>query len=575
MNKRFLWIVVVLLGALLLSSCGSRAQVGELRSESQSVELGNAKSVDVNVDFGAGDLVVTGGAAKLLEADFNYNVAELKPVVEFSDGTLSVEQPGVHGLPIPQGITDFRNEWNLRLADQVPMNLKVNMGAGNSDFQLAGLSLTGLDLTLGAGISTIDLNNDWARDLDVSIDTGAADIAVRLPKNIGVRVEVQEGPHTIDAPNLTKDGRYYTNTAYGESPVTLHVSIRAGIGRIRLEVEEKTQAEAALKKLLDQQVEKQNILGMVMAERLADGTVIWSTAGYLDPAGKARWDAHTPSLIASVTKTFTAVVLMQLVEVGKLSLDDTIDTWFPEQPNGDKITVRMLLSHTSGLANYSTLFGMDAAKWTREWTPEELIAVANEVGPVGEPGSSAAHYSNTNYIMLGLIIEKVTGESWFHEVESRIITPLDLKETRLGKEGMWNGDVVTGYIKAPDGYISIVDFPWYPHSSTAWAAGGLVSSTADVMTFASALFDGKLVSKESLAVMAQPLGTEGDRQWGLGGGVVELAGRTAFGMGGDTTGYHAFFIGVPGSKLVVTALVNTDEGDVIAPGMAALQDISQ
>jgi hypothetical protein len=229
-------LIIVVLFAALLSGCGRRAQVGELRSEFQSVELGGAKSVDVNIDFGAGDLKLTGNSAKLLEADFNYNVAELKPMVKFSDGTLSVEQPRVHGLPIPQGITDFRNEWNLHLADQVPMNLKVNMGAGYSDFQLAGLSLTGLDLTLGAGTSTIDLNRDWPHDLDIAIDTGATDLTVRLPKDVGVRIEVDRGPTAINAPGLTQEGDIYTNAAYGVSDVTLHLHIKAGIGILDLEL---------------------------------------------------------------------------------------------------------------------------------------------------------------------------------------------------------------------------------------------------------------------------------------------------------------------------------------------------
>jgi len=328
--------------------------------------------------------------------------------------------------------------------------------------------------------------------------------------------------------------------------------------------------------LLDQQVEMQNIPGMVMAVRLADGTVIWGTSGHISPFGKERWNAHTPSLIASVTKTFTAVVVMQLVEQAKLSLDDTVATWFPEQPNGDRITVRMLLSHTSGLANYQDTFGTDIEKWTREWTPEELIAEANKAGPVGEPGSKVAHYSNTNYIILGLIIEKVAGNSWAHEVETRIIKPLGLKDTTFVNEGMWDEGVIPGYLKTSDGYLSSLEFPWYPHASTAWAAGGMVSTVSDLMTFASALFDGKLVSRETLAIMAQSVGTGGGREWGLGGGVAEVAGREGFGMGGDTTGYHAFFIGVLDSKLVVTALVNTEEGDVISPSIAALQQyISQ
>jgi D-alanyl-D-alanine carboxypeptidase len=269
-------------------------------------------------------------------------------------------------------------------------------------------------------------------------------------------------------------------------------------------------------------------------------------------------------------------VVMQLIEEGKLSLDEPVDTWFPEQPNGDEITVRMLLSHTSGLANYS--FGTDVEKWTRQWAPEELIAEANKAGTVGKPGSKAAHYSNTNYIMLGRIIEKVTGNSWEHEVESRIIKPLGLKDTTFAKEGMWNEGVIPGYMRTSDGYLSLLEHPWYPHVSvsTAWAAGGLVSSASDLITFASALFDGRLVSSETLSVIAQPVGIGDGRAWGLGGGVIEVAGYKAFGMGGDTTGYHAFFIGTLDGKFIVTALVNTDEGDVISPSISAMQQyISQ
>lgn len=136
---------------------------------------------------------MTGDADKLLEADFTYNVAKLKPEVGYTDGTLVVRQPNVEGLPVLRGITDYRNEWGLRLYDQVPMNLRVNMGAGNSDLKLAGLSLTGLDVILGAGKSTIDLNGDWVRDLDITIDAGAADVSVRLPRDVGVCVKVDGG----------------------------------------------------------------------------------------------------------------------------------------------------------------------------------------------------------------------------------------------------------------------------------------------------------------------------------------------------------------------------------------------
>jgi len=261
--------------------------------------------------------------------------------------------------------------------------------------------------------------------------------------------------------------------------------------------------------LCPDQVKEQGILGMIMAVRLPDGTVVSGSSGTTDPAGEKTWSLDTQSALGSVTKSFTAVVIMQLVEEGKLSLDDTIDAWFPDQPNADKITVRMLLSHTSGLANYISGDNSLEPRWAREYTPMELVAEANRLGPVDEPGSSIAHYSNTNYILLGLIVEAITGNSWAEEVRSRIIEPLHLEHTTFaGEEGVWDGTMLPGYFKTPDGYISTLELPSYPHSSTSWAAGEMVSTVSDLLTFATALFDGKLVSQETLAEMGTPLGKD-------------------------------------------------------------------
>jgi hypothetical protein len=237
MKTKHLLINVVLLAALTLVGCNPELRVGELQTESQSVELGGDASVRVEINMGAGDLDVTGGAEKLLEADFTYNVAELKPEVKFTNGTLVIWEPGKEGRIDWRGIRDFRNEWSLRFNDEIPMDLRVEMGAGTSDLKLAGLSLTSLDVTLGAGKSTVDLSGDWTRDLDATIKTGAANVTVRLPKDIGVRVEINAGPTAINAPGLIKDGNVYTNDAYGVSDVTLQIKMEAGVGQINLEEE--------------------------------------------------------------------------------------------------------------------------------------------------------------------------------------------------------------------------------------------------------------------------------------------------------------------------------------------------
>jgi len=238
MNTKHQLITLVLLVALLLTGCNSQVKVGALQTESQSVELGNAESVRVEIDMGAGDLTLTGGAEKLMEADFTYNVARLKPNVDYTDGTLVVRQPEVNGFPSLLGIADFRNEWGVRLFDAVPMDLSVVMGGGTSDLQLAGLSLTKLDVTLGAAAGTIDLSGDWTHDLAITIDAGAGGLTVWLPRDVGVRVDVDRGATLINTISLTQDGNIYTNAAYGVSEVTLQIDLKTGIGVVNLDVED-------------------------------------------------------------------------------------------------------------------------------------------------------------------------------------------------------------------------------------------------------------------------------------------------------------------------------------------------
>jgi hypothetical protein len=229
-------LIPLLLVGLLASGCViSTARVGPLQTESQTVERGDADAVRTQIAMGAGDLEVTGGADALLEADFAYNVDEIKPEVEYADGTLVVRQPDTDGVPNLLGIGDYRNEWRLRLSDEVPMDLRVNMGAGVCTLRLGGLSLTGLDVDLGAGEYTIDLRGEWEQDLEASIDAGAATLTLLLPEDVGARVMLEDGPYTLETDGVTRDGDAYTNAAYGTSDVTLEIDLERGIGTVRLE----------------------------------------------------------------------------------------------------------------------------------------------------------------------------------------------------------------------------------------------------------------------------------------------------------------------------------------------------
>jgi hypothetical protein len=231
-------VVVLVAGAVSVGACGTQGQgVGELQRESQAVDLENAQSVRTHLMMDAGELKVSGAADALMEADFSYNVADWKPEVDYDmsgdTGELSVEQGSAEGFRLGG---EARNEWDLRFNDEVPTDLVVEMGAGESDLDLDSLALTGLDLQMGAGKTTVDLTGDYGRDVDASIEGGVGEATVLLPSEVGVRVRAEGGLGKINAEGLQREGDSYVNDAYGDSDVTLEVDVQGGVGEINLEV---------------------------------------------------------------------------------------------------------------------------------------------------------------------------------------------------------------------------------------------------------------------------------------------------------------------------------------------------
>ena len=223
--------------ALSIGACGWTSQIGELRTDSHSIDLGDAESVTVDLKMGAGELTIAGGADALVEADFTYNVADWKPVVDYSvsgeRGKLSIQQPEVQKW----GVDSYRYEWGLRFNDGVPIDLNVVLGAGKSLLDMRHLSLTKLDLKMGVGDVELDLRGEREQDLDVTIRGGVGEATVRLPKDVGVRVKVTGGLGTVNAEGLRRDGDVYVNEAYGESSATIILDIEGGVGEINLEVQ--------------------------------------------------------------------------------------------------------------------------------------------------------------------------------------------------------------------------------------------------------------------------------------------------------------------------------------------------
>jgi hypothetical protein len=232
--------VLLVVAAVLLGSCGAQGQgqgVGEMRNESRSIQPEDAKSVRAHLVMGAGELKVGGAADPLMEGDFSYNVADWKPQIDYEvsgeKGDLTVEQGSGDDGRLGGGA---RNEWDLRFNDDVPTDLVVKMGAGESDLDLDSLALTGLDLEMGAGETTVDLTGDYAQGFDASIEGGVGEATVLVPSEVGVRVRAEGGLGKIDAEGFQREGEAYVNDAYGDSDVSLNVDVRGGVGTINLEV---------------------------------------------------------------------------------------------------------------------------------------------------------------------------------------------------------------------------------------------------------------------------------------------------------------------------------------------------
>jgi hypothetical protein len=236
-----LLIVMMAATAILAGACGTQSggtqQVGKMQSESQSVDLKNAQSTRAQLKMGAGELHITGGADQLMEADFSFNVSDWKPKVNYDvsgdTGELVVKQGRGGGVNLGG---DARNEWDISFNDEVPTDLVVQMGAGESDLDLDSLALKGLDLQMGAGKTTVDLTGDYAQSFDASIQGGVGEATVLLPSEVGVKAKAEGGLGTINAEGLKKVGDSYVNDAYGESDVNLSVDVKGGVGEINLEV---------------------------------------------------------------------------------------------------------------------------------------------------------------------------------------------------------------------------------------------------------------------------------------------------------------------------------------------------
>jgi len=206
--------------------------------------------------------------------------------------------------------------------------------------------------------------------------------------------------------------------------------------------------------------------------------------------------------IGSVTKQFTAATVMQLMEIGKVRLDDSIGSYLPSLPRAwHAVTVRQLLNHTSGVPSYTDIGAAWQRRWGEEMTPDTLVALTAGL-PMWFPPGTKWRYDNTGYVILGMLIEKVTGRSWGTEIEARFAKPLGLDNTR----NCLNEPVIPhrarGYEHAKGGW----DNTAYLAMTQPYSAGALCSTIGDLTRWNRALHTGKVVSAASYELMTTPSG---------------------------------------------------------------------
>jgi hypothetical protein len=204
-----------------------------LHHEVRTVERQNAKSVNASVQAGAGEVNVSGGSSHLLDADFTFGDSYSNPQVDYKVdsgvGQLTVSQDGENTHFISS-----HNEWNLHFSNDVPLELKIEMGAGEGHFRLRDVPVTSFNLEMGAGRVDVDLTGDRKKDLDADIEGGVGQATIRLPKSIGVIVHASGGIGAVSARGLKHDGDEYTNDAYGKTPATIRLKVEGGVGQISL-----------------------------------------------------------------------------------------------------------------------------------------------------------------------------------------------------------------------------------------------------------------------------------------------------------------------------------------------------
>jgi D-alanyl-D-alanine carboxypeptidase len=346
----------------------------------------------------------------------------------------------------------------------------------------------------------------------------------------------------------------------------------AGYGQTR--VANTTPLKAALQLRLDEWHRAGSFPGATLGVVLANGESFGLAVGFSDRETKTPMKPTDRMLAGSVGKTFAAATALQLIKEGKIGLDDKIEKylggepWFSRLPNAKDITVRELMNHTSGLVRYEfkEQFTKDlTANPEKVWRPAELVAYLLDEKPPFEAGKGW-DYSDTNFIVLGMIIEKVTGKRFYDEANRRLLKPLKLTDT-IPQDGPRLKGVVQGYAGPNNPFggtdAMIVKGKFVINPQFEWTGGGYASTAHDLARWAKMFYEGKAFAPDLLpqvidGVPAPMLGRE--TKYGLGAIIRKTSVGPSYGHSGFFPGYMTDMMYFPDHRVAIAVQVNTSVG---------------
>lgn len=281
--KRAAFVAIILtLFWVITSQAREDAKVGPLQTQTEVIKMDPVKSVEVDIDLGLGDLTITGGSNDIMTGKFEYNVVQWKPEIQYkttgSRGEIKIKMPDVE-LDFDEDDKDIENNWMLQFNKDIPLEMKIEIGVGESELDFSNVTLSSLEISngagevsveigqqeideleiesgageveisfdggnideleidLGAGESVLDFTGNWKSDMDANIDCGVGEVTIRLPEDVGVRIKAGSNwLSEVNTKGLHKKGGAFVNDAYGSSNVTLEFSVDVGVGQLNLEV---------------------------------------------------------------------------------------------------------------------------------------------------------------------------------------------------------------------------------------------------------------------------------------------------------------------------------------------------